>query len=85
METPCDGASTCGARVRDLETGEEHAFDLHPDALGCSSRLDHLAQMFVASGMSIKALHREIMLSATYQLSADHDPAAFAKDGERDV
>jgi mono/diheme cytochrome c family protein len=43
--------------------------------------LDHLAQVFVASGMSIKALHREIMLSATYQLSADHDPAAFAKDG----
>ena len=43
--------------------------------------LDHLAQRFLASGMSIKTLHREIMLSATYQLSADHDAAAFAKDG----
>jgi mono/diheme cytochrome c family protein len=43
--------------------------------------LDHLAQVFVANGMSLKALHREIMLSATYQLSADHDVAAFAKDG----
>ena len=43
--------------------------------------LDHLAQFFVANGMSMKALHREIMLSATYQLSADHDAAAFARDG----
>ena len=31
--------------------------------------------------MSIKALHREIMRSAVYQLSADHQAAAFAKDG----
>jgi hypothetical protein len=43
--------------------------------------LDFLAQRFLAGGMSMKALHREIMLSATYQLSADHDAAAFAKDG----
>ena len=43
--------------------------------------LDHLAQRFLGNGMSIKALHREIMLSATYQLSAEHDAAAFAKDG----
>jgi hypothetical protein len=43
--------------------------------------LDYLAQFFVDHGMSIKALHREIMRSATYQLSADHQPAAFAKDG----
>ncbi len=32
--------------------------------------LDHLAQEFVRSGWSIKALHRRIMLSATYQQSA---------------
>jgi mono/diheme cytochrome c family protein len=42
--------------------------------------LDHLAQVFIGKGMSIKALHREIMLSAAYQLSTDHDTAAFAKD-----
>ncbi len=29
--------------------------------------LDHLASRFIASGWSIKQLHREIMLSATYQ------------------
>jgi cytochrome c553 len=33
--------------------------------------LDHLAYSFVQSGWSIKDLHREIMLSATYQQSAD--------------
>ncbi len=35
--------------------------------------LDHLAARFVASGWSIKALHREIMLSATYQLGNERD------------
>lgn len=43
--------------------------------------LDHLAQYFADHGMSIKALHKEIMRSAVYQLSADLQPAAFAKDG----
>ena len=33
--------------------------------------LDHLANVFVANGMSIKALHREIMRSAVYRLSGD--------------
>jgi hypothetical protein len=33
--------------------------------------LDHLATLLVKSGWSIKALHREIMLSATYQLSSN--------------
>jgi len=42
--------------------------------------LDHLAQYFVEHGRSIKALHREIMRSAAYRLSADHDEAAFKKD-----
>jgi len=37
--------------------------------------LDYLAWRFVQSGWSMKSLHREIMLSATYQLSSDHDPA----------
>ena len=42
--------------------------------------LDYLAKYFVDHGLSIKALHREIMRSAVYQLSADHQAAAFAKD-----
>jgi mono/diheme cytochrome c family protein len=32
--------------------------------------LDHLASRFIASGWSIKKLHRDILLSATYQLSS---------------
>lgn len=35
--------------------------------------LDHLATLFVERGWSIKNLHREIMLSATYQLASDWD------------
>ncbi|MEO7133478.1 MAG: PSD1 and planctomycete cytochrome C domain-containing protein, partial [Vicinamibacterales bacterium] len=42
--------------------------------------LDYLAQYFVEHGLSTKALHREIMRSAVYQLSAANQPAAFAKD-----
>jgi hypothetical protein len=44
--------------------------------------LDHLATKFVASGWSIKSLHREIMLSATYRLSSDWDEQAAAVDGD---
>lgn len=35
--------------------------------------LDYLAARFVAQGWSLKALHREIMLSSTYQLGNDVD------------
>ncbi len=42
--------------------------------------LDYLAQYFIEHGLSTKALHREIMRSAAYQLSANNEPAAFAKD-----
>ena len=35
--------------------------------------LDQLAFQFMASGWSIKKLHRDIMLSATYQLSSRFD------------
>ncbi|HTB15170.1 MAG TPA: PSD1 and planctomycete cytochrome C domain-containing protein [Bryobacteraceae bacterium] len=46
--------------------------------------LDYLATQFIRDGMSIKKLHRTIMLSATYQLSADNDATNFAKDaGDR--
>ncbi len=42
--------------------------------------LDYLAARFVEGGWSIKAMHREIMLSATYQLSTDIDEKNLAQD-----
>jgi mono/diheme cytochrome c family protein len=42
--------------------------------------LDHLATRFIASGWSMKALHREILLSATYQMSCDLDERNSAVD-----
>jgi cytochrome c553 len=44
--------------------------------------LDYLASRFVENRWSIKALHREIVLSATYALSAEPDDANFAVDPE---
>lgn len=42
--------------------------------------LDYLAQTFIDDGYSIKKLHRRIMLSTVYQLSAADDAANDAKD-----
>lgn len=42
--------------------------------------LDYLAARFVESGWSIKALHREIMLSASYQSSVKHNEENAAVD-----
>ena len=42
--------------------------------------LDFLATRFVESDWSIKALHRDIMLSATYRLGTRHDAANYAID-----
>ena len=42
--------------------------------------LEYLAQSFVKDGMSIKKLQRDIMLSATYQLSTENNQADFEKD-----
>ena len=42
--------------------------------------LDYLAARFIDSGWSIKAMHREIMLSSTYRLSTGHVPDSFEKD-----
>lgn len=56
-------------------------FGLNGEAPSHPDLLDHLTQYFVDHGLSIKALHREILRSATYQLSADDQPAARAKDG----
>jgi cytochrome c553 len=44
--------------------------------------LDHLAATFIKGGWSIKALHREIMLSATYQLAAADSSANAEVDPE---
>jgi hypothetical protein len=46
----------------------------HPDLL------EWLASDFVASGWSIKAMHRRIMLSETYQLASEYDSANAAID-----
>jgi cytochrome c553 len=42
--------------------------------------LDYLAKSFIDSGWSLKKLHRQIMLSATYQQSASADASALEKD-----
>ena len=44
--------------------------------------LDYLAARFVESGWSVKAMHREIMLSATYALSSAGVPESAAADPE---
>jgi Protein of unknown function (DUF1553) len=44
--------------------------------------LDHLASRFTENGWSIKALHRRIMLSSTYQQQSADRPAARAVDPE---
>jgi hypothetical protein len=44
--------------------------------------LDYLATQFVESGWSIKSLHREMMLSATYATSTEHIAANVEKDPE---
>ena len=44
--------------------------------------LDHLASRFTEEGWSIKALHRRIMLSSTYQQRSDDRHAARAIDPE---
>jgi hypothetical protein len=44
--------------------------------------LDHLATRFIQSGWSIKALHRDIVLSATYQQSSRFDAVNQAHDGD---
>ncbi|WP_321473723.1 PSD1 and planctomycete cytochrome C domain-containing protein [uncultured Paludibaculum sp.] len=42
--------------------------------------LEYLADSFVKNGLSIKKLHRQIMLSSVYQLGTENDPVAAAKD-----
>lgn len=44
--------------------------------------LDYLTVRFIESGWSLKALHREIMLSATYQLSSAADAKNLGVDAD---
>ena len=44
--------------------------------------LDWLTATFLESGQSLKALHRTILLSATYQMSSDFNDPAFRVDGD---
>src|SRR5262249_23464974 len=47
---------------------------VHPELI------EYLADFFVRNGMSIKKLHREIMLSSVYQLSNEFNQANYDKD-----
>jgi len=42
--------------------------------------LDYLATKFIGSGWSMKAIHKEILLSNTYALSTDHDEKNLEAD-----
>src|SRR5262249_5956065 len=44
--------------------------------------LDYLACRFIESGWSLKALHREIMLSATFQLGCADDERNLSVDAD---
>ncbi len=44
--------------------------------------LDYLAQQFVAGGWSLKSMHRQMMLSSTYQQASRANAAADAADPE---
>ena len=44
--------------------------------------LDWLAQQFISEGWSLKKLHRQILLSSTWQQSSQNNPAAHAADPE---
>jgi len=54
--------------------GTQGARPSHPELL------EDLAARFVANGWSLRWLHREIVLSAAYRQSTNHDPAKHAAD-----
>lgn len=54
--------------------GRQGQAPTHPELL------DHLAKTFIASGWSLKKLHREVMLSRTYQLASTGEQADAVKD-----
>ena len=62
--------------------GTPSNFGLSGEAPTHPKLLDTLAVRFVETGWSIKWLHREIMLSATYQQSSQHSPTSAEIDPE---
>lgn len=59
--------------------GKQGRAPTHPELL------DFLASRFIESGWSVKAMHRLIMLSATYQLASGNDPANERLDPENEL
>jgi hypothetical protein len=55
-------------------------FGVRSDPPSHRELMDHLARGFIAGRWSIKALHRQIMLSNTYQQSSDLRPECQVKD-----
>lgn len=47
--------------------------------------LDWLAQQLIQDNWSLKSMHRTIMLSATYQMSSEGDPAYAERDPENQL
>jgi mono/diheme cytochrome c family protein len=56
--------------------GSQSQLPTHPELL------DWLAREFVESGWDVKAMFRQIVLSATYRQSSDADPRLLAEDPE---
>jgi hypothetical protein len=59
--------------------GKQGRLPTHPELL------DWLADTFVASGWSVKSLHRTILLSRTYQLASADDPRARERDPDDEL
>ena len=59
--------------------GSRGEIPTHPELL------DYLATQFIKSGWSTKAMHRMIMLSHVYQLSANDDPRNAAIDANNEM
>ncbi|HEX3133777.1 MAG TPA: DUF1549 and DUF1553 domain-containing protein, partial [Planctomycetota bacterium] len=57
-------------------------FGLRGEAPTDPALLDHLAQRFIASGWSLKAMHRAILKSATWQQVSVPLPESFTQDPE---
>jgi hypothetical protein len=60
--------------------GTPSDFGLRSEPPSHPELLDYLAAAFVRGGWSVKALHRVIMLSRTYQQTSENRPEALARD-----
>jgi cytochrome c553 len=85
-----DGRNPLTARVLVNRIWQQHfgaGLVPTPDDFGANGQrpshpelLDHLASWFITHGWSVKALHRYIMSSATWQQSSAANPAALERD-----